>query len=71
MNGIQDFDYTSRTASLKNRQSGVYAVSGEEKNGAIWKFRYLVEVQSTSSTSEKGDRVSLLGHGLLLDDKDD
>lgn len=44
MDGKQNYDFTSRIASLKHRQSGIYAVCGEEKNGARWRFRYMVDI---------------------------
>lgn len=44
MDGKQNYDFTSRIATLRHRVRGIYAVSGEEKCGARWRFRYLVDI---------------------------
>ncbi|KAI9638731.1 uncharacterized protein MKK02DRAFT_41753 [Dioszegia hungarica] len=55
MEGKQNYDFTSRIASLKHREPGIYAVHGEEKGGARWRFRYMVYIPPAAK--DPGDRV--------------
>lgn len=67
LNGRDNFDWSTRHATLQIRNPGIYAVHGSEdrdKGRVEWKFTYMVQSRISPSTGEivLNERVSRISH---------
>lgn len=61
INGDEKLDFLAKGASLQIRDTGVYAVHGNEDKGKVeWKFEYLVTPRVSPTTGEyvRDEKVS-------------